>query len=148
MRQKLIFQRKHEGCEGLGSRTDGGETLGVPIEKGVEVGRDQGYAAAIQGGGIDDFFSGVHGREGQRSNAAAATRSVVTRVMQRWSMGQSRKKARAALGVLADDARAAAGGSGSRVVGRAEYRRYGDAQRAGDVHRAGIVGKEEAACRG
>ncbi len=62
--------------------------------------------------------------------------------------GAIAQQARAALGVLADDARVLAGGSGSGVVRRAEHRRYGNAQRAGDVHRAGIVGEEQATCRG
>jgi hypothetical protein len=62
-----------------------------------------------------------------------------------WAIAQ---ETRTALGVLADDARVTAGGSGSRVVRRAEHRRYGNAQRAGDVHRAGIIGEEQAACGG
>ena len=47
--------------------------------------------------------------------------------------------------MLADHARERAGGAGGGVVGRAEDRHGGDAERRGDVHGAGIVGQKQAA---
>src|ERR1035441_10177383 len=62
--------------------------------------------------------------------------------------GALAQQARAALGVLADHTRQFTGGAGGGVVGGAEYRHGGNAERGGNVHGAGIVGQKEAAGRG
>src|ERR1039458_10532175 len=62
--------------------------------------------------------------------------------------GTLAEQAGTAFGMRADYARQRAGGAGGGVIGCAEDGNGGNAQRASDVHGAGIVGQEEAAGRG
>ena len=96
-------------------------------------GQDFGFVCPRGGGFLQQLQRGF----GHARGADAGHAAVVD--------GAFAQQAGAAIGGFAHHAGQRAGGAGGGIVGRAENRDGGHAQRGGDVHRAGIVGQEQAA---